>query len=186
MSLDVINLLPPERKRAFRRGYFLRLATLSVILLAALVVVHGVLLLPSSIYLSVVRDAKERELAAVKESVAADTSVTSIRLAKLKADAKYLTRLADTPTASAAVQAVLLIPRQGVRITSITFAPAVGNAANGVMTISGISATREALRSYNLALSAAPYVSKAELPISSYAAESNIPFTITLTGTLTP
>ncbi len=186
MSLDVINLLPPEKKRAFRRGYFLRLATTAVFLLAALVVVHGVLLLPSSIYLTMIRDARERELAAVEKSVAADTSVMSMRLAKLKQDAVYLSRLGEAPTASAAVQAVLLIPRQGIRITSMTFAPSTADAADGVMTITGVSATREALRSYNLALSNAPFVSKADLPISAYAAEANIEFTITLTGTLKP
>ena len=186
MSLDVINLLPPEKKRAFRRGYFLRLATVAVLLIAALVIVHAVLLLPSSIYLSVVREARERELAAIAESAASETSATSIRLAKLKEDAVYLTRLGEAPAASAAVQSVLLVPRQGIRITSITFAPSTGNAADGVMTVSGIASTREALRSYNLALSNAPFVSKAELPISSYAAEADIQFTITLTGTLKP
>jgi len=186
MSLDVINLLPPELKRSFRRGYFLRLATVAVFLLAALVVVHAVLLLPSSIYLSVIRDSRERELASINASAATQSTETSMRLAALKQEAVYLARLGDAPTASAAVQAVLLIPRQGVRITSITFAPAVGDAANGVMTITGRASTRDALRNYNLALSAAPYVTKAELPINSYAAESNIPFTITLTGTLKP
>jgi hypothetical protein len=31
-----------------------------------------------------------------------------------------------------------------------------------------------------------PYVAKADLPISSFAKETDIPFSITLTGSLTP
>ncbi len=54
------------------------------------------------------------------------------------------------------------------------------------MTVSGMAATRDALRQYATALGGLPYVSKADLPISAYAKDSDITFTITLTGTLTP
>jgi Tfp pilus assembly protein PilN len=54
------------------------------------------------------------------------------------------------------------------------------------MEISGIADTREDLRSYESALSALPFVTNADLPISDYAKASAIPFTITLTGSLAP
>ncbi len=187
MSLELINLLPPDKKRSFRRSYFMRLGTVAVILIASLVVVHGVLLLPSTLYLSVSLQTAKQELAEVNAQQGANGETeTNRRLAALKQSAAHLARLETAPAASAAVRAVLAVPRQGIRITSITYAPSTASAANGSMTITGIALTRESLRSYNLALSAAPFISKADLPISSYASEANIPFTVTVTGTLQP
>jgi hypothetical protein len=54
------------------------------------------------------------------------------------------------------------------------------------MEITGVADTREDLRGYDAALSALPYVSSVDLPISVYAKSSSIPFSISLTGSLTP
>ena len=62
--------------------------------------------------------------------------------------------------------------------------PVRGN--DGKMVLTGIASTRETLRTYVTTLSRLPYVSNAEVPISVYAKESLIPFTLTLTGSLTP
>jgi len=49
-----------------------------------------------------------------------------------------------------------------------------------------VADNRETLRQYLGVLDALPQVAKAELPISAYAKEKDIGFTITLTGTLEP
>jgi Tfp pilus assembly protein PilN len=187
MSRELINLLPPDRKRAFRRGYFFRLGTVAVLLLCAMVVIHGVFLLPSYLYLHAIKQTRETELAGLDAKLSGpEQEAITARLSSLEGSASYLARLDTVPTASAAVRGILAVPRSGVRLRSITFAPPTPGAADGKMTLSGVASTREALRAYVLALQQAPFVASAELPISAYAQETDIDFTITLTGSLQP
>jgi hypothetical protein len=186
MSHEFINLLPPDRLRAFRRGYFLRVATVALLLGTLLVVIHGVFLLPSYLYASSEITARER--AASGEGAEAPTTASAAAtLAALKSDATYLNRLTTAPSASAALRAVLSVPRPGVSLQSFTYTPpAPGNGASAKMLITGTASTREALRAYDLALTGAAFVSSVDLPVSAYAKEADIAFTLTLAGTLAP
>jgi hypothetical protein len=56
--------------------------------------------------------------------------------------------------------------------------------APGTLSVSGIAVTRGALRAYQLALQSAPFAVAANLPVSAYAKDTDIAFTITVT--LTP
>jgi len=186
MPPRLINLLPEDRARALRRDYFLRLAVVATLLLALVIIIHGVLLLPSYLALSQMRDAETAQLARAGENLdSSGSGETDTELATLAGEASELSSLAKAPSASAAVRALLAVPRPGIRITSITFTPAASTAADGTMTVSGVAATREALRAYDLALSSLPSVTSADLPISVYAEEADISFTITLSGTPT-
>jgi hypothetical protein len=186
--MHLINLLPKERIRAFRREYFVRLGALTLALLALIVIIHGVLLFPSYLALSGARAAKEGELSRATAELANSSGAdVNARLASLKSNADYLSGLSDVPTGSAAVRAMLSAPRTGIRITALSFTPPSGKGEkDGKMTVSGVAATREALRAYNLALSSLPFVTSADLPINAYAEEADINFEVTLTGTMTP
>jgi len=187
MSHNLINLLSEDRIKALRRDYFLRLTTVAIFFLTLVVIIHGVLLFPS--YLSLTQKHREKvtELAEINAKLEdSKQNEVQTRLAALKGDATYLARLTTIPSASSAVRAVLAVPHSGIRITGISFASPLKNAGSGKMMITGIAATREALRAYDLALSGLPFVSNADLPISAYAEESNIIFTVTMTGSLTP
>ncbi|HVX90080.1 MAG TPA: hypothetical protein VHC20_00245 [Candidatus Paceibacterota bacterium] len=187
MSHDMINLLPPDRSRAFRRNYFIRLATVAFMLLTALVVIHGILLLPS--YLYATAEVRAEQAALVNTSANADATAESAasELATLKASAAHLAELKNTPSASGAVRVVLGVPHPGVSLASITYTPPTGgNAQSAKMVLSGTAATREELRSYNLALTGAPFVTSVDLPISAYAEDTDIAFSMTITGTLAP
>ncbi len=187
MPHNLINLLPEDRIKAFRREYFIRLGAVALFLLTLITIIHGVLLFPSYLSLSQKRDIKAAELVKLNTDLEGSKQTqVNTRLDALKGDALYLARLGAVPSASAAVRAALQVPRTGIRLTSLTFTPPVASAANGKMTVSGIAATREALRAYDLVLSELPFVSNADLPINAYAGEADIGFTITLTGTLTP
>jgi hypothetical protein len=54
------------------------------------------------------------------------------------------------------------------------------------MMITGSAATRTALQSFKEELASLPFVTSADLPISAFAKESDIPFSITVTGSLKP
>lgn len=183
----MINLLPPDRSRAFRRNYFIRLTTVGFMLLTALVVIHGILLVPSYLYATAQVRAEEAQLTSTQRAASADAASAEAELAALKNNATYLARLGTTPSAAAAVRTVLSIPHPGITMVSITYTPpATGNAASAKIVLSGTAATREGLRAYDLALTGAPFITSVDLPISSYAEETDIAFSMTVTGTLAP
>lgn len=186
MSIELTNLLPEFRKRSFRRQYFLRLGTAMLVALACLTLLHAVLLLPTYLY---ARGGVERGTAALAAlNASADTAseaALTARKGALNATATSLSKLKDAPTASAALQAVLAVPRPGIALTGFTFtAPA--SSAPARMQLTGVAASRDTLRQYAAALGVLPFVTNADLPISAYAKETDIDFTITLSGTLRP
>ncbi|MES2994467.1 MAG: hypothetical protein V4681_00280 [Patescibacteria group bacterium] len=186
MQTDLTNLLPRDRKHGLVRDYVFRVIVVAICLLTALIVVHGALLLPSYIY--VVQQAGSRaEQLATLQIAASATSEQELkgRVDALKAKAKQLQVLGTQATAAGVVKAVLLVPRPGISIQGFTFTPSVTPGTNR-MTLVGVAASRDALRQYVQTLGTLPFVTKAELPISSYAKERDIAFTVTLTGTLLP
>src|SRR5262249_11864932 len=106
-------------------------------------------------------------------------------LASITSTATYLSRLATTSPATAALRGVLAVPRPGITLSGFTYQPRI-HAADGTMNLTGTASTRETLRAYTDALGQLPYIADVNLPIGAYAKESNIPFTIVLTGSLTP
>jgi Tfp pilus assembly protein PilN len=186
MLSELTNLLPTSRIRAFRRGYFLRVAALACMLLTGLVIVHGLLLVPSYLYAHTEEKREATQLAGLNASLqTSEEKQVQTRLTQLSANVAYLNTLASSTAASAALRAVLAVPRTGITLSGFTFAPAAGSQP-GTMEISGMAATRDSLRAYALALGQLPFVSNADLPISAYAQDNNIPFSISLTGTLRP
>lgn len=183
---ELTNLLPPERAAFLKRDYFVRLATVFILLLSGVVIGSGALLVPSYLYLNHEIAMRQSRLAELDASLArANGTQSKAELADLTATATYLARLATTTEATAAFRGVLSLARPGITLSGLTYSPPVrGN--DGKMTLTGMASTRETLRTYNDALSALPYVSSVDLPISAYAKERDIPFMITLTGTLSP
>ena len=189
MMIHDFNVLPEERTRALRRKYFVRLGVVALVCIAVLVAAHGVMLFPSYIALQQAAAEKEIQVAALSERLGSSQDEITTRAAALKENAVYLARLAKTPSASGDIRAILAQNRPDVRITDISFAAPTGTsgkAAVGKIVVSGVAATREALRAYNVALSGLPFITKADLPVSAYARDTDISFSITLSGPLTP
>lgn len=187
MSTELLNLLPSERRRALTREYVFRLGTVGIGLLIALVAMHGLLLVPSHLYVVEQLQSRRDQLAVLQAaSSASGQESIAARIQSLDQDTAHLAALKDLPTASAAISGVLRhVPRTGITLTGFTFS-AKGGGASPELRLSGVAASRDALRRYVEALDALPYIDKANLPISAYAEEKNISFTITLTGSLTP
>lgn len=183
MHTELTNLLPNDRIRSFRHEYFFRLLTVFMVACGLLVFAWGALLFPSYIYLSTTIAAKNKTITALGDAFQnADQHAADAELSALVNNAAYLNSLSKVSGASAALAAILAVPRPSIRVTGFSFVPPRGNVA-GTLIVSGVAASRDALRSYNLALGTVPGVVSADLPVSAYAKESNIAFTITLTGT---
>lgn len=182
---ELTNLLPIDKVRATSRDYFLRLATVALVAVAVLVLIHGALLAPTYLYLSEEVKTRQAHFEGLSASLASsEERAIHERLSSLAGQAEQLLATTNTPTATAAIREVLSLPRGGVAVTGITISPVTG--AEGQMRIMGIAPTRESLRKYSQALATLPFVSRADLPLSVYAAENDITFSIAITGTLTP
>lgn len=184
MELELTNLLPEERIRSLRQVYFFRLAVVTVLLLSGVTLVHGVLLLPSFMYLRNQVGERTASLAALTTTLAgSEEKEISERVAALADDSAHLARLSSVPKASAAIRAIAALPRSGIRLTGFSFAPKEG--AEAAMSISGVATTRESLRTFEQSLADQPFITSTDLPISAYAKERDISFTISLTGPFT-
>jgi len=181
MSIELTNLLPSERRHTLARDYLLRLATLSLGALVLLIAVHGVLLLSAYAYVHEQQGVQEKRLTALSEQ-RADSGFNdlSARIALFTERATALQLVQKAPTASEALRAVGEVSRRGITLSSFAFT-AGQKGTPGRMTVAGTASTRESLRSFDAALGALPSVKTTDLPLSSYAKESAIPFSIVLT-----
>lgn len=184
MTAELTNLLPPDRQLAARREYLMRLASVACGLLTLLALALGAMMVPTYLYLSDRVALAHARLAELDAALASSgEGELSSRVSGIKADVARLATVYAAPSSAAAMRAVLLVPSEGIALGGITFS---APSPEGRMTVTGTAATRESLRQYALALSALPFAKTADLPLSAYAKESEIPFTITLTGALKP
>lgn len=181
-----MNLLPDTRKKSLARLYLVRVAVVGTLLLSLVLFIHVVLGLPTLLLAKSLVAENAAELAALTTRLAgSEDKQVGQRIATLNTLAEALTKTAETPSVSDVVRAISALPHSGVRITSLSYARDTAGTANR-MTLTGTAASREALRTYVATLSGLPYVKSVDLPISAYAKETDITFTITLIGTLAP
>jgi Tfp pilus assembly protein PilN len=174
MLPELTNLLPEARKRQLRRDYFYRLATLSALMLALLIVIAGVLLIPTRTYLTQEVATRTQTLASLETTLASsDEQNLDTRLAALAEETTALGTLATSTTESATLAQLLAVAHPGIAFSAITIAGTAGS-------IAGVADTRDDLRAYYLALGSASVIKSASLPVSAYAVAANAPFTITL------
>lgn len=179
MSNELTNLLPTDRQKAVARNYLIRLATVAVILMAILVGVAAALLLPLYVYLTKAAATKEGRLAAIESTLAkADDANLSARLKALGSDANTLSALASASSTAETVSEVLTIPHAGISITTITYVP-LGSTPRKI-TLVGVASTRDALHAYELALEQSHLFTSVNLPVSAFAQDVKIGFTLTL------
>lgn len=181
MRDDRTNLLPPERRVALRRDYLVRLGIVAALLAAVLVFAASALLIPTYVFLSKSEAAEQSRLASLEAAVPQkDESAVEGALAALSTNVKILDALAPVRSPSTLVRSLLAIPHAGVALSGFTYASASGKQPE-TFTVSGQAQTRDALRTYQLALQNAPFISSASLPVSAYAKDTDIPFDIILT-----
>ncbi len=181
MHNELIDLLPASRRDLLEREYRYRLGVVIAWLCVLLTAVAGILLLPTYVFLTGSASAKAAHLASVQAALSSsDQAALSARLSTLSNDAATLTALSQAPSVSKIVSETLAVSRPGVAVSGFIYTAASGTLA-GTLALSGTAATRDALRSYQLALQGAPFVQSADLPVSAYAKDTNIDFTITIT-----
>lgn len=181
MHNEFTDLLPQERQRAFKRDYYIRLSVVITVMISTLVLVAGVLLLPSYVFLSKSENTKKSNLASAQSTVSSvDEKNLSARLSELSSNIATLAAFGDTPSASDTIRDILNVTRSGVILSGLVYTSADGKKPRSLV-VSGTAVTREALRSYQTMLQKSSIVRLADLPVSVYAKDSDISFNITLT-----
>ena len=178
---QLTNLLPPERERVLFRGYSMRIVIVVLMCVIALTLSAMLLLVPTYVLLEGSTTAKESELARIESTLSsADDAALLTRLTTLSKNADVLIALAAAPAMSTTLRALFALSRPGVTLSGITYTPATSKAP-GTLGITGSAATRDALRNYQLTLQGAPFITTATLPVSAYAQDANIAFSIAIT-----
>lgn len=163
------------------REYVLRFGVVVVWLVSALALVATLLLIPTYVLLINSAQVKQNYLSSANSSVSpAEVNSLSARLATLNANVASLTALEKAPSVSALLQEVLAVSRPGITLSAFTYTPAASGKPAAFI-VSGTAATRDALRNYQLALQNAPFSQSAALPVSAYAKDADIGFSITIT-----
>ena len=181
MRNELTNLLPIDRQRALYREYLVRLGVVSLSLVIVLTFIAAVLLIPTYLFLASIAHTKEARLASIESTLSSsEEEDLSVQIETLSENATTLSTLSNGVSASGLMRSLLTIARAGVTLSGFIYTPAVDKNA-GTLKVSGIAETRSALRAYQLALSSAPFARAADLPVSAYAMDNNIAFTITVT-----
>ena len=192
MRNERTNLLPRERRNALRHEYFIRLVVVSALLVTALALTSAVLLIPTYLFLERSANTKHMRLANIETALSSSDEVSlTAHLTALSDNIAILTTLSDVPPASTVIRKALAIPHSGVTLSGFVYTPAsssytnqegtITDESNGTLAITGVAATRNALRTYQLALQASPLALSVDLPVSAYAMDTNSAFTVTLT-----
>lgn len=178
--------MPEDRRKAFMGNYFYRLGAVTLFVLTFLVIAHGVMLTPSYLFISEQIRVHEEELAELESGIAEKAGDnTGVELASLEASVRALAKLKSAAAGSDIIAALLLIPQEGITLSNFVLEAPKGE-GNGRIALTGMADNRDALRSYVQELSSLSFVSSADLPISAYARETDIPFSIIVIGTLRP
>lgn len=180
MHNELINLLPQERQRALYREYVMRICVIIAIFTATLTLSAGVLLIPTYVFLNGNEKIKKMNLAQIESTLSSTNEAALLeRIANLSANADTIIALSNSASVSSIFREMLSVSRPGISISGISFVPPTGKNPRTI-TISGLSATRDSLRNYQLALQETPLVLSATLPVSAYAKDNNIAFVITI------
>jgi hypothetical protein len=184
MFKELTNLLPPSRQLEIVREYHFRLGVVALSVLTVLIISAGVLLIPTYVFLKNSVSTKTNHLTVVAKALtSSDKTSFSTRLVTLSREADAIVALSNISSPSATIRKIITVSRPGISISNFSYIP-LGNKKTRTFILSGTASTRNALRNYQLALQKTDTVISAELPISVFAKDADIPFTINIT--LTP
>jgi hypothetical protein len=174
------NALPPEVKQDLRKEYRLRLATIGAFLFAGLTFLLVLSLLPAFIAAS----AKESQLesaSAALQKLKQDESTAQVvkQLAVTKSKMDALQSMQAPLTGSDVIAKTVGALSTGISLQSILYQP---DGKSHKVTIMGNASTREALLAFQTNLEHTTPFLKADIPVDELAKNTDVSFTITVTG----
>jgi|JI8StandDraft_1071087.scaffolds.fasta_scaffold177838_2 hypothetical protein len=184
MKTALTNLLPEENIRAFAHRYYLRAGAVFLCMLSVVMAIHIGLLIPTFLYFTEDTRQKQQSLDYLNERLSRTSDKEKQALkAQVLDDAHRVLEHAPKSRSSFALVSMYDSFVSGVSVTRMS----LSYTDNGTtrMSIAGTASSREVLQQYRQALLSTPGVLSADLPVSTFAKDKDIPFEITLAGTFT-
>lgn len=177
----MINLLSAHHRKLFRRMYMIRLLTVSLFAAGALILIHGILLIPTYAFLQtrVLSQSVEKDLMSKTLEASGSTEVEK-RLAELDQNITLLETLPATPSFVSAIEEVLEVSRAGIALTQFSYEP---KNTEVQIALRGIAVDRDALRNFAKHLEDSPEIKSVAFPIGDLSKDTNLPFTISIERT---
>jgi hypothetical protein len=174
----MINLIPPDARSRIVTEYWVRVVTAWLFLLAIAATVVGALLLPAYVLVTSQVNLSTTE-ADVARARVGEHGVTTKVLDAASEEARLIVTSAEDPHLTQVVETIESIIPAGVEATAYTITRQAGGVAP--VTLRGIASTRTTLATFRDALLANPQIARVDLPISNFAKDRDISFTVTIT-----
>jgi len=173
----MINLIPPEAQRRIRFEYGARVLTVWLLLWALAGVLIGVATLPSYLLVSERLQSISGELDTVRASADSDNA-TARALIIAREQSQLIREAEEMPRFSTVVSVVEAAAKSGISISSYGFSRDRADLAPVV--VGGTAESRQALASFRDMLLTNPLVTRVDLPISNFARDRDIDFSLSI------
>ena len=171
----MINLIPPAAKKSIIRDYWMRVVAVSLFALSAVLFALAALLVPAYVLVS----SQLTSLEATAASRSADASAFKEVEAEVKAANAIARMLQNETTDIKSFELIKTFETIGPRSVTVKGVEITRNRTKFTeLTVTGVAADRTALVAYRDAVLADERFITAELPISNFAENKDIPFSI--------
>lgn len=173
----MINLIPPDARKAIRREYWIRVVSVWMILLGAALLMIALLKIPTLVLVSTQLDAFSIAYIEAQEQ---DKSLKEAE-AKIKRSneiALVLVRSTNDPVFIPVVEALDTLAGEDVKIFNFVITQERGQLST--ILIIGNASTRISLARFSDSVEAHPRFLEADVPISNLAKDKDINFSITI------
>jgi Tfp pilus assembly protein PilN len=174
----MFSLLPEEYRKKMQNEYKIRLAIIGFSGLIVLAVISGVFIFPTYLRISTENNISSIQKQALENQIILQTGQNSGEDIKSVKQNMSIASL-DRRSVISAIGAVIQAQSQDIKLTNFSYAY---NSKASTLSINGTASNRQSLQSFQKNLSAHKLFTSAELPLSDYAKDSNIPFSINLVG----
>jgi hypothetical protein len=182
----MFNLLPFEEKKKLKREYKHRLVVVALLILIIAEGILAVLLVPTIILVTSHEEDLKTRLS--EYGALAEEGTGGSFNALLKETTEKLTELSPEKNKALPTEAIIKIVEakpKGVHVERFTY-KAGKDFSTGDIVIEGKSDTREALLLFRKALEGVPGFTTVKLPVSNFAQEKDIPFSMSVIAAFGP
>ncbi len=174
----MFSLLPEEYRKKMQKEYRIRLAVVGLLGLIALAVISGVFIFPTYLRISTENNITSIQKQVLENQITLQTGQNSSEDIKSVKQNMSIASL-DQRSAISAISAVVQAQSKDIKLTNFSY---TYNSKASNLSINGIALNRQALQSFQKNLSAQKLFTSVELPLSDYAKDSNISFSINIVG----
>ncbi|MFA6463957.1 MAG: hypothetical protein WCV55_03040 [Candidatus Paceibacterota bacterium] len=174
----MFSLLPEKYRKRLHFEYRIRLAIVGLLGLIILTIISGIFILPTYLRVSVEnkisldqKNSLEKQIALQAGQSGAD-DIKSIRQ-------NINIAAVDQRSVISSIKAVIKAQSSEIKLTNFSY---IYNSKASTLVISGIASSRQSLQTFQKKLLEQTLFTNANLPLSNYAKDSNIPFSINLSG----